>query len=254
MTASVLRSSSRADPGAASLPSPLASCHGHVWRANQMGVYSSAVIATGYGALDAELPNGGWPTAALTELLQQPGTGEMRLLQPALQRIAKNRSVALVQPPHLPQAIAWSAWGLPTEQLLWVKTARSADALWAAEQILRNGSCGALLLWQSHIRHESLRRLHLAAQASDMLFWMLRPLSAMQDASPAPLRISLRAANGGVDIDIVKRRGPHHERSLFLPLNHLPASRSTQTEAHHALVDRRAPAVAAARNVPAALV
>jgi protein ImuA len=227
----------------------------HVWRGDQMASGPSAAIASGHAALDGELPNGGWPTAALTELmLQQPGIGEMRLLQPAFARIAKHRPIALVQPPHLPQAAAWMAWQLPPEQLLWVRAERSADALWAAEQILRNGSCGALLLWQAHVRNESLRRLHLAAQASDMPFWMMRPMTAAQNASPAPLRLSLRPAAGGVDIDILKRRGPQCAGSLFLPLGFVPASRSFQTEVDHALVDRRASAAAAARNLPAALV
>ncbi|HYD79204.1 MAG TPA: translesion DNA synthesis-associated protein ImuA [Paucimonas sp.] len=227
----------------------------NVWRADQLGSWQSAAIPSGHGALDRELPNGGWPTAALTELmLQQSGIGEMRLLQPAFSRIAKHRPIALVQPPYLPQAAAWVAWRLPAEQLLWIRTSRAVDALWAAEQILRNGSCGALVLWQTHIRHESLRRLHLAAQASDMLFWLLRPLAAAQDASPAPLRLCLRPAAGGIAAKILKRRGPQREGSLFLPLGFAPALRFVQKGSHHAPVDRRAPAVAAARSVSPALV
>lgn len=230
----------------------------HVWRADQLASGLATSAATGHAALDRELPHGGWPAGALTELmLQQPGIGELRLLQPALARIARHRPIALVQPPYLPQAAAWTGWQLPAEQLLWIRTERSADALWAAEQILRNGSCGALLLWQDPIRNEALRRLHLAAQASDMLLWLMRPLAAVQHASPAPLRLALRPAAGGIAAEIVKRRGPQCDASLFLPLGFAPASRSiqsVQTEVDHALVDRRAPAAAAARNLPAALV
>jgi protein ImuA len=227
----------------------------HLWRADQLGAWQSPAIASGHDTLDRELPNGGWPTAALIELMpQQPGIGEMRLLQPAFGRIAKHRSIALVQPPYLPQATAWAGWRLPVEQLLWIKTGRGGDALWAAEQILRNGSCGALVLWQNHIRHEALRRLHLAAQASDMLFWLMRPLAAAQDASPSPLRLCLRPAVGGIDVEIVKRRGPQREGSLFLPLGFAPALRSMDKRSRHAPVDRRAPAVAAARSVSSALV
>lgn len=227
----------------------------HVWRADRMASAPSAVIATGHAALDRELPNGGWPLAALTELmLQQPGIGEMRLLQPAFGSIAPQRPIALVQPPHAPQTAAWTAWQLPAEQLLWIRTERSADALWAAEQVLRNGSCGAVVLWQGHVRHESLRRLHLAAQASAMPLWLVRPHVAAQHASPAPLRLALRPAAGGIDVEIVKRRGPQCDASLFLPLGFVPASRSIQTGTDHALVDRHTPAVAAARNLPAALV
>ncbi|WP_420473292.1 translesion DNA synthesis-associated protein ImuA [Noviherbaspirillum sp. ST9] len=229
-----------------------------VWRADQMGSYQAAVTQTGHPELDRELPNGGWPSAALIELLlQQAGIGEMRLLRPALDVISRKRRIALLQPPHLPQIAAWTAWGLPADRLLWIKTARSADALWSAEQVLRNGSCGALVFWQQQVRPESLRRLHLAAQGTDILFWMMRPLACAQDASPSPLRLALRPAMGGIDIGIVKRRGPHRDESLFLRLDGMPAgpefSNSTVSPAH-AHMDQRAPAAPAARNLPAALV
>lgn len=226
-----------------------------VWRADQLGSHQAAVVPTGYRMLDAELPGGGWPGAALIELLpQQAGIGEMRLLRPALGAIAGKRRVALVQPPHLPQVAAWTAWGLAAEQLLWINAKRSADALWAAEQILRNGSCGALLLWQSHVRAESLRRLHLAAQGAQTLFWMVRPLAGAQDASPAPLRLGLRPAGGGIGIEIVKRRGPRRDELLFVPLDDMPAAPSTVLPSRHAHLDKRAPAPAAARSDSAALV
>ncbi len=190
-----------------------------VWRASQMASGQTAVVASGHAALDRELPDGGWPASALIELLQQQsGIGEMRLLRPALATIAQSRRIVLVQPPHVPQTAAWSGWGLPAERLLWIRAERSADALWSVEQILRNGSCGALLFWQTQARPEALRRLHLAAQAADTLFWLLRPLAAAQDASPAPLRLALRPARAGIMVDIVKRRGPLREESLFVPL------------------------------------
>jgi protein ImuA len=220
-----------------------------------MGSYQAAVTSTGYPVLDKELPNGGWPSAALIELLvQQAGIGEMRLLRPALRAIAKKRRIALVQPPHLPQIAAWTGWGMPVDRLLWVKTGRSADALWTAEQILRNGSCGALLFWQQQVRAESLRRLHLAAQGTEILFWMMRPIACMQDASPSPLRLALRPAAGGMAIDIVKRRGPQRDEPLFLQPDDRLSPPSNVSVFTHALMDRRTPAAPAARNLSAALV
>lgn len=141
----------------------------------------------------------------------------MRLLAPALRKVA-HKSVVFLQPPHPPQAIALAGMGLAPSQLIWLKSSTSADALWAAEQVLRSGSCGALLYWCTHVRPESLRRLHLAAQAGETLFFALRPLAASQDSSPAPLRLSLRPAEGGLDIGFLKRRGPQRDEPLFLPL------------------------------------
>lgn len=226
-----------------------------IWRADQMASGQSAVTPSGYPLLNAELPNGGWPASVLIELLlQQPGIGEIQLLKPALAVIARQRRIVLVQPPHLPQLAAWAAWGLPVERLLWIKTARSADALWSAEQVLRNGSCGALLFWQTQVRSESLRRLHLAAQGAEIVFWMMRPLAAAQDSSPAPLRLGLRPAQGGVQIDLVKRRGPQRTEAFYLALHEMPAAFSTTNLSNHAVLDRRASAVIGARNLSPALV
>jgi len=218
------------------------SLHPSLWRASQLAHATTRCVDTGHPVLSAQLPGGGWPTGTLVDLLlQQAGIGELRLLRPALQQVAKRR-IVLLQPPHAPQALALAALGLAPAHLLWLRSARSADALWAAEQVLRSGSCGALLMWQQHARGETLCRLHLAAQAGETLFFLMRPLAAAQDASPAPLRLSLRPAAGGVDIGFVKRRGPQRDAPLFLPL-------SPSLLQRHASLDRSIPAPAPARGV-----
>ena len=192
--------------------------HPSIWRASQLAHATTRCIDTGHPALSRELVGNGWPTGTLIDLLvSQPGIGEMRLLAPALAKVA-HKSVVLIQPPQTPQAIALSSLGIGPSQLVWIKSKVSADALWAAEQTLRSGVCGAVLLWLSQVRQESLRRLHLAAQSGEALFYVLRPLSAAQDASPAPLRLSLRPAAGGINVEFVKRRGPQRDDVLFVPL------------------------------------
>jgi protein ImuA len=221
--------------------------HPSLWLASQLARAHTRCVDTGHAALSAQLPGGGWPTGNLNELLlQQAGIGELRLLRPALAAVARRR-IVLLQPPHPPQALALAALGLAPSQLLWVRSSRSADALWAAEQVLRSGSCGALLFWHAHARGEALRRLHLAAQAGDTLFFLLRPLAAAQDASPAPLRLSLRPAAGGIHIGFVKRRGPQRDAPLFLPFTPSLLQR-------HAPLDRPVPAPAPARSIQPALV
>lgn len=222
--------------------------HPSLWRADQLAHSATRCLDTGFAALSAQLPGGGWPLGSLVDLLvQQHGIGELRLLQPALAALAR-RPIVLLQPPHEPQALALAALGLEPSQLLWVRSgARAADALWAAEQILRSGCCGALLMWQKHARGETLRRLHLAAQSGETLFCLLRPLAAAQEASPAPLRLSLRPAAGGLDIGFVKRRGPQRDAPLFLPLTPALLQR-------HASLDRPASPAAPARSILSALV
>lgn len=207
----------------------LETLHPSLWRASQLARSRTRCVDTGHPALTHQLPGGGWPVGTLVDLLvQQPGVGEMRLIAPALAKVAK-RKIVFLQPPHAPQAISLAALGIPPEAAIWLRSERTADALWAAEQVLKSGSCGALLFWpgvtssssarQQPVRAESLRRLHLAAQMGETLFFNFRPLIAETDASPAPLRLSVRPAPGGISVGFVKRQGPQRDEPLFLPMS-----------------------------------
>ncbi len=226
----------------------------NVWRASELAVSRATTCSTGDEDLDSELPNRGWPRSSLVELLvQQAGIGEIQLLRPTLKRLSADRRIALVQPPYLPQAMALREWQFNEKNIFWVRPETSADALWSTEQILKNGSCGAVVLWQRDIRPEALRRLNLVAQGADTWFWLIRPLTHCSDASPSPLRLALRPAIGGVSVDIVKRRGPHCDAPIFVPLEGLPAGRKHLDTEHETNVVR-VPAVTTARSVAAALV
>ncbi|WP_084069469.1 translesion DNA synthesis-associated protein ImuA [Paraburkholderia heleia] len=211
--------------------------HPDLWRASQLGSAQGRTVASGHAELDAELPGRGWPTGALSEVLvPQPGCGELRLLKPALESVAR-RPVFVLQPPHRlqPAALAW--WGLSVENVSVLKAPATADCLWAAEQILRSGTAGALLFWQQQVRPEALRRLHLAAQSSETLFFLFRPTAAASATSPAPLRISLEAVPDGLNVSFVKRRGPHRDKPVFVSLHPSPVLLN-----RHAPLDRRSSA------------
>ena len=204
------------------------SIHPSLWRASQLARGQGRVVETGYPVLSSELPGGGWPVGALVDLLvQQTGVGELRLLRPALSALAP-RPVALLQTPKVPNGLGLAYIGLSLDRVIQVKGPTSADALWSAEQILRAGTCGALIYWAQYVQASSLRRLHLAAQSSDTLFVMVRPLAAAQDASPAVLRLALRPSTDGLVVDVVKRRGPAASAPVSIPLQPTPVLFSTR--------------------------
>jgi hypothetical protein len=233
----------------AALPQYVESIHPALWRGAQLARAHGRTVDTGYAALSAELPGGGWPLGALVELLvQQPGIGEMRLLKPALAELS-GRPIALMQPPHVPNSLAFSYLGVPVERLMRLRAPKTADALWCAERVLQAASCGALILWQQHIRTEALRRLHLAAQASETLLVLIRPLASAQDASPAALRLGVRPADGGLVVDVVKRRGPIRSEMLSITLQPSPILLSP-----YGRVRRHLPSPAFAGGVPSEVV
>lgn len=166
----------------------------------------SSIHATGHAALDAALPAGGWPDAALTEVLvPAEGIGELQLLWPTVARLTRSgERVVLVAPPHVPYAPAWQAAGVVLQRLA-IIAASGRDALWAAEQCLRSGSCGAVLCWLPEADDRALRRLQVAAETGQTMAFAYRPASAALNPSPAALRIALDARPA--QMRILKCRG-----------------------------------------------
>jgi hypothetical protein len=180
-------------------------------------------VDTGYPALSAELPGGGWPIGTLVDLMvEKPGIGELRLLRPVM--LTSVKPIALLEPPHEPNGLGFSYWGVDINKVTRIRAPRTSDALWSAEQILKSNAFGILLFWQKHMRHESLRRLHLAAQESETLFFMIRPNDNGVSSSPAPLRLAIKSGTSdGTAIDFMKRRGPARDEPLILQLDPTPA-------------------------------
>ena len=200
--------------------------HPSLWLGHQLGRTGSDAVATGFARLDAELPGGGWPRRALSELLlPHAGVGEIRLLAPAL--IAAQRAGRLVMffdPPAALAAAALAGLGFEVEDLLVIHTrvriVAGGDSLWALEQALKSGHVGAVVAWlPPRLRGERLRRLQLAAHHHDGPAFVLRETAVAGRPTASPLRLDLRA--GGADrlqVRILKRRGPPLEAPLSIEL------------------------------------
>ena len=193
-----------------------------VWRADQLGTDVQRVQSTGHALLDAQLPGGGWPLGALTEVLQPThGAHEWRLVLPALGAVAGQGAVVLVAPPHEPFGPALQGAGVPLGRLCRVARSAPAADLWACEQALRCRDVRAVLAWLPQAPPAALRRLQLAAAQTGALLWVFRPLQWQGQASPAVLRLRLQGLPQSVGFDmqvyILKRRGPPLAQPLVLP-------------------------------------
>jgi hypothetical protein len=213
-------------PQAAASPSGPVLAHPAVWRGSDFAP-EPAAIPTGFAALDAELPGGGWPRAALTEvLLGDEGIGEVRLTLPGLVRLqAEGCDVVWVSPPHLPYAPALAAAGLDLSRLIVVDPAASRDALWAFEQALRAPGCGAAFLWPAEPPDDrATRRLQLAAREGGNWGVLWRRPGQQGVATTAALRLALAPAAGQLAVRIVKRRGGMLDRPILVDPDSLPDS------------------------------
>lgn len=220
--------------------------HPAVWRAHGGGSGREAGIASGFAALDAELPGGGWPVRALTELLLvQPGLGEIRLLAPLLAALAREgRCAMLFNPPATLNALALLELGCSPGTCIVVQahalasrrrrpagapgTAAMAELCWAVEQALRSGQLGAVLAWPGRsLRGEALRRLQLAAQSHEGPAFLLREAAAATQPSPAPLRLLLQPAGPDeLALRFFKRRGPACDQPVRVALTPVLSERA----------------------------
>lgn len=231
-----------------------------VWRGTEVGGPAGRALSTGFAALDAALPGGGWPTQGLSEvLLAQAALCEWRLLAPALPALLADRHsrIYLVAPPKAPHAMGLAQLGVAPEQLTWIDAQGPADSLWATEQLIKSEASGAVLAWLPQARPEQLRRLQVQALHCDAPVFLFRPESALRDASPAPLRLSVGLGESwGLEVRIRKRRGasidavlqldamPGNLHSIIPPRLHaLPAFGVQPQEVFHALGRPATPAL-----------
>lgn len=201
-----------------------------VWRGGAPSGAAAQAAPTGYAALDAVLPGGGWPVGGLAELLcDAEGVGELQVVLPALAALtAAGHRVAWLAPPYLPYAPALKAAGVRLAGLTVVRAPGRRDALWAAEQALRSGAFHALLLWLPRASYAELRRLAVAAQAGPGFALAFRPPEAGCESSPAVLRMALEPAAeaaGHPALRILKRRGLPLAAPLPLPIERPLAAR-----------------------------
>ena len=190
-----------------------------LWQGDRLARAEDAV-ASGFVALDRELPGGGWPQASLTELLlDHEGIGELRLVLPALKALVQaGEWIALIAPPHVPYAPAFARHGIDPGRVIVVDTAEEKNRWWSAEQVLRANSAGALLFWPRAVNDAQTRRLQLAAQDSRSLAFVFTGTARGAQPSPAPLRIRLSQAEEKLRIDVFKRRGGVMSRPLLLDM------------------------------------
>ncbi|MCB1800637.1 MAG: translesion DNA synthesis-associated protein ImuA [Gammaproteobacteria bacterium] len=196
---------------------------GLLWQGRRQAAAGVRLLGSGWRVLD-ELLGGGWPRAALTEVISDAHHG-LSLLLPLLAELSgESRWLAWVAPPYVPYAPALAARGIRVEQLLLVQQVSSEQALWATEQVLKSGACSLLLAWPEQtagrlLQVAQLRRLQLAAEQGDCVAVLFRPARCVHQGAASALRLRVRPAPLGLEVELLKRRGGWGGGSCIVPLD-----------------------------------
>jgi protein ImuA len=189
-----------------------------LWHADAWSGLHEQVVSTGYSALDAALPSGGWPVSQLIEVLVDTSSNtDVSLIAPALPRMLESElghaasKLVLIDPPHEPSLPAWEVQGVLADSVVRIDTdllsaghtasTSATRVCWAIEQALRCAQVSVVLAWLPRVPSQSLRRLQVAAGSSQALLMVLRPRGNAQP-SPAPLRLRCKGLAGEVSVQI----------------------------------------------------
>jgi len=191
-----------------------------VWRGEAAAPVPA--VATGFATLDAVLPGGGWPRAALTEVtFPRPGIGELQLFLPALAALSRgDRWVAFIAPPYIPYAPALNAAGVDLSRLLMVYPKTHSDQLWAVETSLRSGACAMVLAWATYADSAHLRRLQLAAEAGATGAVLFQRYSMPGSTAALRLRLESDPDDARLNVHVLKRRGGGPAGPFALDIRH----------------------------------
>jgi hypothetical protein len=193
--------------------------HPAIWRGNGCARVAIPSIPSTFPELDAALPGGGWPAAALTEIYaERAGIGEMQLFMPAAAHITgTGHWIVLIAPPYIPYAPALAAYGIKLSRLILVHASSAEERFWAGEQALRSHGCGAVLAWIDRAPERALKRLQLAAEGSSAAALLFRSARSIP-ATPAALRLHVGRSQSRTVVRIIKRRGSALPAPIVLDL------------------------------------
>lgn len=124
-----------------------------------------------------------------------------------------------LSPPFEVHAIALTQYGLLPEDHWVCAVSQPADLQWAMTHALRSGACLAVIAWARQLKPAALRTLKLAAMTGRGIGVLFRPTSAARIASPATLRMALRARAPALDLSILKMQGQRPSIVQIVPFD-----------------------------------
>lgn len=180
------------------------------------GQATLAAMPSGWPALDALLPGGGYPIGAVTEfLIAAHGIGETGLLLHGLAtQMARHtqQRLALIAPPDTLNAPALTQAGIDCARAPIVHCRDDNERIWCVEQMAARDVFVAFVIWGDTLDGTALRRLQLAAEKAACPVFVYRDIRRAGERSPAALRLAVSSratANASYQqLEIVKCRGP----------------------------------------------
>jgi len=175
-------------------------------------------VSTGQPALDQWLPHHGWPCGQLIAFRPSHiGSGEFSILLPFLAKQTQQElPVLLISPPLIPCPQTLLQAGIDLKHLVVVRSINKQ--LWATEQALKSGLCGAIVVWPSSrlLSTVAMRRLQLACERGDAPVFLIAYKKVSGLSWPCALDLRIEPGPRIFCLEPESTRAPHHYSSLCL--------------------------------------
>ena len=161
--------------------------------------------------------------------------GELSLLIPVIkQALAKKPYLALINPPGVPNSDWFSQQLCASEHLFYISDQSNQEHLWAFEQCIMAGACGAVISWNVEADAKQLRRCHIRAiRHQCQAIWLTSHINSAANI-PCNLILNLARQEQQWFADIHKQQGGWPRANI--PINHpLPLSNKAIVKAMHHL-------------------
>lgn len=176
------------------------------------------VIPTGMTPLDEMLPDGGWPTGALVEIITPDEyTDAFPLVLPALARLSRASGwLCMVSPPHAVRTRAFTHDSVNSSRILQINPHPGRSGLWTVEQMLCSGNCSAVMAWPDCDAGLIARRLAQAAVAGNTSGFLFRQEGLSGHTSKIGLRLKFETSEAGNMVYLLNSAGQQSGEPVFL--------------------------------------
>jgi len=179
------------------------------------------VTPTGIPPLDDLLPDGGFRDGTFIEWLGESASGAEQLALLAARPMLRDRGPLIVidaEKAFYPPAAAPT---VDLEQVIAVRPATLADALWALEQSLQCPGVGLTLCRLERLSARAGRRLQLAAERGGGLGFVVRPPAARGQPSWSDLQLSVESVSSESpgrrwQVELLRSRRGAGERAVLM--------------------------------------
>jgi len=170
--------------------------------------YSSESVSSGTSLLDGFLPEGGWPTCELSEVVCDHYETGLQLLLPLLASAnAENRWITMISPPtNLDQSL-FSYYGIDMSRVLLIHPKNDVDDKITMNNALKNGKSDIVIFWTKKLASRFLAQWRKSVKQGNCVGVIIHEKGKSHNSRSVALTIEAKAEENNILLKCAKKYG-----------------------------------------------